>query len=80
MNSAPNNEHSELLSYLTKPEREELEAILAATPEPTTVIRSIVRHDHSIEKYLLKTGTGYVEMPPDHPLLEGRPPATPASL
>ena len=77
MNSQPNNEQHELLSYLTKPEREELEAILAATPEPMTIICQIVRPDRSIGGYLLGTRDGYVEMPPDHPLLEGYPPATP---
>ena len=77
MNSQPNNEQHELLSYLTPQERAELEAILAATPEPMTIIHQIVRPDRSIQGYLLHTGDGYVEMPPDHPLLEGHPPATP---
>jgi adenosine/AMP kinase len=79
MNSLPNNEPIELLSYLTKQEREELEAILAATPDPMTIITSIIRPDRSIEGYLLGTADGYVEMPPDHPLLVGMPPATPVS-
>ena len=77
MNSAPSSEQIELLSYLTKPEREELEAILAATPEPMTIIHQIVRPDGSTQGYLLHTRDGYVEMPADHPLLEGRPPPTP---
>ena len=77
MNSLPNNEQIELLSYLTKPEREELEAILLATPEPMTIIHQIVRPDGSTQGYLLHTRDGYVEMPADHPLLEGEPPATP---
>lgn len=77
MNSQPNSEQNELLSYLTKPEREELEAILLATPEPMTIIHQIVRPDGSTQGYLLHTRDGYVEMPPDHPLLEGYPPATP---
>ena len=77
MNSAPSSEQIELLSYLTKPEREELEAILAATPAPMTIIHQIVRPDGSTQGYLLHTRDGYVEMPADHPLLEGYPPATP---
>jgi hypothetical protein len=77
MNSVSNNEHNELLTYLTKQEREELEAILLATPEPMTIIHQIVRPDRSIGGYLLGTRDGYVEMPADHPLLEGYPPATP---
>ena len=77
MNSVSNNEHNELLTYLTKQEREELEAILLATPEPMTVIHQIIRPDGSTQGYLLHTRDGYVEMPADHPLLEGEPPATP---
>ena len=77
MNSLPNNEQIELLSYLTKPEREELEAILLATPEPMTIIHQIVRPDGSTEGYLLHTPEGYAELSPDDPLLEGCPPATP---
>ena len=77
MNSQSNNEQIELLSYLTRQEREELEAILLATPEPMTIIHQIVRPDRSIGGYLLGTRDGYMEMPPDHPLLEGHPPATP---
>ena len=65
MNSQPNNEHNELLTYLTKPEREELEAILLATPEPMTIIYQIVRPDGSTQGYLLHTPEGYVEMAPD---------------
>ena len=79
MNSQPNSEQNELLSYLTKPEREELEAILLATPEPMTIIHQIVRPDGSTKGYLLHTRDGYVEMPAGHPLLEGYPPATPES-
>ena len=77
MNSQPNNEQHELLSYLTKPEREELEAILLATPEPMTIVTQIVRPDGSTQGYLLGTRDGYVAMPADHPLLEGYPQATP---
>ena len=77
MNSVSNNEHNELLTYLTKQEREELEAILLATPEPMTIIHQIIRPDGSTQGYLLDTRDGYVEMPADHPLLEGYPPATP---
>ena len=79
MNSAPSSEQIELLSYLTKPEREELEAILAATPAPMTIVMQIVRPDKSIEGYLMHTPEGYVEMPLDHPLLKGRPAPTPVS-
>lgn len=77
MNSASNSEQIELLSYLTKPEREELEAILAATPAPMTIVVQIVRPDRSIQGYLMHTSEGYVELSPDDPLLEGRPPPTP---
>ena len=77
MNSQPNNEQHELLSYLTPQERAELEAILAATPEPMTIIHQIVRPDRSIQGYLLHTGDGYVELDPGDPLLKDYPPATP---
>ena len=77
MNSQPNNEQHELLSYLTPQERAELEAILAATPEPMTIICQIVRPDRSIGGYLLGTRDGYVELDPGDPLLEGADPITP---
>lgn len=49
-----------------------------ATPEPITILRSIIRPDGSVEAYLLHTPDGeYAELPPDHPLLVGRPPVTP---
>ncbi len=77
MNSLPNNEQIELLSYLTKPEREELEAILLATPEPITIIWHVIRPDGSTEGYIKGIGENAVELAPDDPLLEGYPPATP---
>ena len=77
MNSVSNNEHNELLTYLTRQEREELEAILLATPEPMTIIWQVVRPDGSTQGYLRQTTHGAVEMAPDDPLLEGYPPATP---
>ena len=76
MNSAQKSELQELLSYLNEQERAELEAILAATPEPMTIIRQVVRPDGSIEGYLIE-GDDEKWLPPDHPLLVGRPPATP---
>ena len=57
--------NTKLLSYLTRQEREELEAILLATPEPMTIIYQIVRPDGSTQGYLLHTPEGYVEMAPD---------------
>ena len=51
--------------------------LLATVPEPMTVIHQIIRPDGSTQGYLLGTRDGYVEMPADHPLLEGYPPVTP---
>lgn len=79
MNSQPNNEQHELLTYLTKQERAELEAILAATPEPMTIIHQIVRPDLSIQGYLLMSKDGPIELDPGDPLLAGYPPATSAT-
>lgn len=56
--------------------RKRLEALEARAPatEQITIIRAIIRPDGSVAGYL--DGQGRT-LSPDHPLLEGRPPATP---
>ena len=76
-NSQTTKDALESLQYLTPDEAAELDMLLAATPEPMTIIHQIIRPDGSTQGYLLGTRDGYVEMPADHPLLEGYPPATP---
>ena len=75
--SQTKNDVLESLQYLTPDEAAELDMLLAATPEPMTIIHQIVRPDGSTEGYLLHTPEGYAELSPDDPLLEGRPPPTP---
>ncbi len=76
-NSQTTKDAIESLQYLTPDEAAELDMLLATVPEPMTVIHQIIRPDGSTQGYLLGTRDGYVEMPADHPLLEGYPPATP---
>ncbi len=75
MHSPTSNELNELLTYLTRPERAELEAILQATKTPWTIIHEIIRPDRSTESYLL--ATGYQELAADDPRIKDYPPATP---
>lgn len=55
--------------------RKRLEALEKRSPasEAVTVIRTIIRPDGSIAGYADRQGH---TLPPDHPLLAGRPPAT----
>ena len=77
MSLPPKKELNELLGYLSKQEREEIDAILATMPTPLRIIRPIIRPDGSVEGYLVSTTEKYVELAPDDPLLKGYPPATP---
>ena len=79
MNSQTNNDALESLQYLMPDEAAELDMLLAAVPEPMTIIHQIVRPDGSTQGYLLLTRDGYVELDPDDPLLEGADPITPVS-
>ncbi len=77
MPSLTPNELNALTRYLSKPEREELEQILAAMPEPLIIIEAIIRPDRSIEAYLRDTPTGLEPVAADDPLIADWPPATP---
>ena len=77
MNSQTTKDALESLQFLTPDEAAELDMLLAATPAPMTIVVQIVRPDRSIQGYLMHTSEGYVELSPDDPLLEGRPPPTP---
>lgn len=76
-NLPQNSELDDLTRYLTKQERDEMEAILLATPEPITIIHTIVRPDRSIAAYCIRTPDGLVDLAPDDPLIAGLPPITP---
>lgn len=47
------------MPYLTEPERAELEQILMATPEPVTVVRTIIGPDRTVQGHLLQGPGGY---------------------
>ena len=78
-NSQTTKDALESLQFLTPDEAAELDMLLAEVTEPMTMVTQIVRPDGSTQGYLLHTRDGYVEMPADHPLLEGYPPVTPES-
>lgn len=46
------------MPYLTPQERDELTAILAATPEPVEIVFTIVRPDRTIESHLVREPDG----------------------
>ena len=77
MNSPTMKDALESLPFLTPEERAEMDMLLAGVQEPMTIVVQIVRPDRSIQGYLMHTSEGYVELSPDDPLLEGRPPPTP---
>ena len=76
-NSQTTKDALESLQYLTPDEAAELDMLLAAVPEPMTIIHQIVRPDGSTQGYLLHTRDGCVELVPGDPLLEGADPITP---
>ena len=57
-NSQTNSDLQDLMPYLSAPERAELEAILAATPEPVEIVFTIVRPDRTIESHLVREPDG----------------------
>ena len=79
MNSPTTKDALESLPFLTPQERAEIDELLAGVPEPITILSAIIgRTPDVVLAYLLRLPNGdRVELPPDHPLLEGRPPATP---
>ena len=77
-NSPTSNDLQDLTRFLTPQERAELEAILAATPEPVETVYSVTRPDKSIQAHLLREpGGGLRELSTDEIAARGLPAPTP---
>lgn len=78
MSSPMNNDLQDLTRFLTPQERDEMEAILAATPEPIEIILTIASHNGSAEEYLLMEPGGTLrELTTDEMVARGLEPTTP---
>ena len=78
MNSVNPNDYSALMPYLSEPERAEMEALLAAEPEPVEIVFSVIRPDLSVQAHLLREpGGGLRELSTDEIATRGLPAPTP---
>ena len=66
------------MPYLSEPERAEMEALLAAEPEPVEIVFSVIRPDLSVQAHLLREpGGGLRELSTDEIATRGLPAPTP---